>query len=54
MDSNKTDLDTAYYPDAASNRTIAIVFGTVIIIGLIIFFVRGGTLMGVGTMTWWR
>jgi hypothetical protein len=53
MGSNNTDLDDDYHPDAASNGTIAIVFGTVILIGLIVFFLRGGTLMGVGTMTWW-
>jgi hypothetical protein len=46
--------DTDYYPDAASNRTIAIVFGTVILIGLIVFFVRGGSLTGWTAMAWWR
>jgi hypothetical protein len=53
MDNNNTDLD-AYSPDTTSNRTLAIVFGTVILIGLIVFFVRGGSLAGWATMTWWR
>jgi len=53
MDRNQTDLDDKYYPDAASNGTIAIVFGTVIIIGLIIYFVRGGTLMSAASLAWW-
>ncbi len=40
--------------DSTSNGTIAIVFATVIVIGLLVFAFRNGILMNGGMMTWWR
>ena len=41
--------------DSASNSTIAIVFGTVVIVWLLVLVFRdGGAMMSGSMMSWWR
>ncbi|MEO8680867.1 MAG: hypothetical protein ABI665_17580 [Vicinamibacterales bacterium] len=41
--------------DSTNNRTIAFIFGTIVIVWLLVLLFRdGGTMMAGNMMSWWR